>query len=110
MAVDWHRHSGGGGLVGLGVHRRAARTRQRRPEPSFAMNDAAGLAAIVAAMSEPGFYPQRPARVDVVQTHISYVFIAGEDVYKLKKPVRFAFLDFSTLEKRRHFCDEEVRL
>jgi hypothetical protein len=74
------------------------------------MNDAAGLAAIVAALSEPGFYPQRPARVEVVQTHISYVFIAGEDVYKLKKPVRFAFLDFSTLEKRRHFCDEEIRL
>lgn len=74
------------------------------------MNDAAGLAAIVAAMSEPGFYPQRPSRVEVVQTHISYVFIAGEDVYKLKKAVRFAFLDFSTLEKRRHFCHEEVRL
>src|SRR4029453_13903445 len=75
-----------------------------------AMSDAAGLAAIVAAMSEPGFYPQRPARVEVVQTHISYVFIAGNDVYKVKKPARFAFLDFSTLERRRHFCHEEVRL
>ena len=74
------------------------------------MSGDAGLAAIVAAMSQPGFYPQRPARVEVVQTHISYVFIAGDDVYKLKKPVHFSFLDFSTLERRRHFCHEEVRL
>ena len=46
----------------------------------------------------------------VVQTHISVVFLAGDEVYKIKKPVRFAFLDFSTLERRRHFCHEEVRL
>ncbi|MGH7765964.1 MAG: AAA family ATPase [Candidatus Binatia bacterium] len=61
-------------------------------------------------MTEPGFYPHGPAKVELRQTHISYVFLAGEYVYKVKKPVRFAFLDYSTLEKRRHFCGEELRL
>jgi aminoglycoside phosphotransferase family enzyme/predicted kinase len=56
------------------------------------------------------FYPHRPSTVDLVQTHISFVFLAGEEVYKVKKPVRFSFLDFSTLERRHHFCREEVRL
>ncbi len=45
-----------------------------------------------------------------MQTHISHVFLAGPYVYKLKKPVRFPFLDFSTLERRRQFCAEELRL
>lgn len=45
-----------------------------------------------------------------MQTHISCVFLAGDDVYKVKKPVHFSFLDFSTLERRRHFCHEEVHL
>ena len=69
-----------------------------------------GLPPVVSAMLAPGFYPEPPARVDLVQTHISYVLLAGAHVYKLKKPVRFAFLDFSSLERRRHFCHEEVRL
>ena len=51
-----------------------------------------------------------PSTVELVQTHISFVFLAGDEVYKVKKPVRFSFLDFSTLERRRHFCREEVRL
>jgi hypothetical protein len=46
----------------------------------------------------------------VRQTHISVVFLAAPYVYKVKKPVDFGFLDFSTLEKRHHFCAEEVRL
>ncbi|HSP98973.1 MAG TPA: AAA family ATPase [Candidatus Dormibacteraeota bacterium] len=69
-----------------------------------------GLPPVVTAMLAPGFYPEPPAHVDLLQTHISYVLLAGDQVYKLKKPVRFAFLDFSTLERRRHFCEEEVRL
>lgn len=68
------------------------------------------LPALIEAMRAPGFYPEPPAAVTLLQTHISFVFLAGERVYKLKKPVRFAFLDFSTLERRRHFCGEEVRL
>jgi aminoglycoside phosphotransferase family enzyme/predicted kinase len=61
-------------------------------------------------MSRPDFYAHRPAAVTLVQTHISYVLLAGERVYKIKKAVRFTFLDFSTLERRRHFSHEEVRL
>jgi uncharacterized protein len=68
------------------------------------------LPALIAAMLRPEFYPHRPAAVDLVQTHISYVLLAGDHVYKIKKPVRFSFLDFSTLERRRHFCHEELRL
>jgi aminoglycoside phosphotransferase family enzyme/predicted kinase len=61
-------------------------------------------------MLEPGFYPGRPEKVELRQTHISYVFLAGPEVYKIKKPVRFPFLDYSTLERRYHYCREEVRL
>lgn len=64
----------------------------------------------VRALAEPAFYPHRPACVEHLQTHISHVFLAGPYVYKLKKPVRFPFLDFSTVERRRFFCAEEVRL
>ncbi len=55
-------------------------------------------------------YPHSPKDVELRQTHISYVFLADELVYKMKKPLDLGFLDFSTLEKRRHFCEEEVRL
>ena len=65
---------------------------------------------LVEAMSKPAFYPHRPASVELVQTHISFVFIAGERVYKVKKAVDFGFLDFTTLEKRKHYCEEELRL
>jgi len=68
------------------------------------------LPPFIAAMLEPAFYPNQPDSVDLIQTHISYVLLAGERVYKLKKQVRFSFLDFSTLPQRRHFCHEEVRL
>lgn len=61
-------------------------------------------------MTEKEFYPHRPAQVELRQTHISYVFLAGKYVYKVKKPVRFAFLDYSNLHKRLYFCLEEVRL
>ncbi len=55
-------------------------------------------------------YPHHPEEVVEIQTHISWVFLAGDFVYKVKKPVSMGFLDFTTLEKRRHFCEEEVRL
>ena len=48
--------------------------------------------------------------MQLVETHISWVLLAGDYAYKLKKPVDFGFLDFSTLARRRHFCDEELRL
>lgn len=70
----------------------------------------AGLPPTVAALLTPDAYTRHPASLALKQTHISYVVLAGEDVFKLKKAVRFAFLDFSTLALRRHFCHEEVRL
>ncbi len=65
---------------------------------------------LVEAMSRPEFYPHRPEQVELVQTHISFVFIAGDLVYKVKKAVDFGFLDFTSLEKRKFFCEEELRL
>ncbi len=55
-------------------------------------------------------YPEKPESVTLVQTHISWVFIGNKYVYKVKKPVDFGFLDFSTLEKRRFYTHEELRL
>lgn len=66
--------------------------------------------ALVRAMKQPDFYPGHPGRVEFCQTHISYVFLIDEYVFKVKKPVRFSFLDYSTLDKRLHYCREEVRL
>jgi aminoglycoside phosphotransferase family enzyme len=64
----------------------------------------------VAFLGTPAAYPYRPLRVDVKETHMSWVFIAGDRVYKLKKPVRYPFLDFRTLAAREANCREEVRL
>jgi len=58
----------------------------------------------------PNSYPHRPRTVRLVQTHASFVFIAPPFVFKVKKPVNFGFLNFSTLEKRRHFCERELML
>jgi aminoglycoside phosphotransferase family enzyme/predicted kinase len=68
------------------------------------------LIQLIQALSDPAAYRHPVGEVEVRQTHISVVFLAGPHVYKIKKPVSFSFLDFSTLEKRRHFCNEEVRL
>ena len=65
---------------------------------------------LVTAMLDPAFYPHRPRTVELEQTHSSFVFLADELVYKVKKPVDFGFLDYTTLDKRRHFCEQEVTL
>lgn len=64
----------------------------------------------IEALRRPGAWPHAVAGVTLIETHISWVFLTGEYAYKIKKPVDFGFLDFSTLEKRRHCCEEEVRL
>jgi aminoglycoside phosphotransferase family enzyme/predicted kinase len=66
---------------------------------------------LVNQLSRPSAYPH-PVDGDIVvhQTHISVVFLAGDFAYKFKKPVDLGFLDYSTLEKRRHFCEREVEL
>ena len=67
-------------------------------------------ARLLESMSRPEFYPHWPKTVEVIQTHISFIFIAGDVVYKVKKSVDFGVLDFTSLEKRKHHCNEEVRL
>jgi aminoglycoside phosphotransferase family enzyme/predicted kinase len=68
------------------------------------------LTNLIHELSRPAAYPHAVATVEVRQTHISAVFLAGPFAYKIKKPVDMGFLDFRTLDKRRHFCEEEVRL
>jgi aminoglycoside phosphotransferase family enzyme/predicted kinase len=68
------------------------------------------FAEIVDALSRSEAYPHRPDSVQVVHTHISAVFLAGDRAYKVKRPVKLPFLDFTELAARKHFCDEEVRL
>lgn len=59
---------------------------------------------------DPNSYPHRPRQVKMLQTHGSFVFLAPPFVFKVKKSVDFGFLNHSTLEKRRHFCEREVEL
>ncbi|MEQ8861048.1 MAG: AAA family ATPase [Pseudomonadales bacterium] len=61
------------------------------------------------ALLGAGAYPHSCTVIELIETHISWVLLTGEFAYKLKKPVRFAFVDFSTLARREHFCREELR-
>ena len=61
-------------------------------------------------MMDPSFYPKPPPEIIHKETHISHVFLAGDLVYKIKKAVRFSFLDYSNLNQRAHFLSEELRL
>lgn len=65
---------------------------------------------LVNALHNPHAYAHPVTTVQEIQTHTAWVLLTGKDAYKIKKPVDFDFLDFSTLEKRRHWCEEEVRL
>lgn len=67
-------------------------------------------AQYIQALRNPALYSPSPAQVELIETHISYVLLAGAYVYKIKKPVNFGFLDFSSLAKRKHYCEEELRL
>jgi len=64
----------------------------------------------IKALLRPDAFDHKAEDVHLIQTHISYVVIAGDFVYKFKKPVNFGFLDFSTLDKRKFFCETEVLL
>jgi aminoglycoside phosphotransferase family enzyme/predicted kinase len=68
------------------------------------------LTRLIEALSKSAAYPGPAADVEVRHTHISVVFLVGDHAYKIKKPVNLGFLDFSTLDMRHHFCQEEVRL
>jgi aminoglycoside phosphotransferase family enzyme/predicted kinase len=87
------------------------RTPNLDPETETTLEDRRmELASLIAALSDPRAYPEAIEAVEVRQTHISIVLLAGRWVYKIKKPLRLGFLDYSTLERRRHFCAEELRI
>ncbi len=65
---------------------------------------------LIKFLSDPTTYGSSNKSLKIIQTHASYVFLTSKYVYKLKKPVDFGFLDFTTLEKRKHFCEREVAL
>ncbi len=65
---------------------------------------------LIAGLLRPEAWSHAVERVALVETHISWVLLTGEFAYKVKKPVELAFLDFRELERRRFFCEEEVRL
>jgi aminoglycoside phosphotransferase family enzyme len=65
---------------------------------------------VVEALMKPEAYDQDPGSIELVQTHISFVFLTGNFAYKVKKAVNLGFLDFTTLEKRRFFCEKELEL
>ncbi len=73
-------------------------------------SSATSLEEVVQDLSRSCAFPVSVDQVTVKQTHISVVFLGGGFVYKIKKPVKLPFLDFSTVELRRHFCEEEVRV
>lgn len=80
------------------------------PGPKPAAAGGPALEDKVRFLAMASTYPRGPKAVTVKETHMSWVFLAGDRVFKLKKPVRYPYLDFSTLEAREHFCREEVRL
>jgi len=65
---------------------------------------------VVEALMKPGAYDEDPGHIELAQTHISFVFLTRNFVYKVKKAVDLGFLDFTTLEKRRFFCEKELEL
>ncbi len=65
---------------------------------------------LIAALLRPSAYPHATGQLKLLETHISWVILTGQYAYKIKKPVDFGFVDFSSLSRRRFFCEEEVRL
>ena len=65
---------------------------------------------LIKALQNPALYDHPVQGFQVIETHISQVLLTGSYAYKIKKPMDFGFLDFSTLARRKHFCEEELRL
>jgi len=65
---------------------------------------------VVEALMKPEAYDEEPGQIELIQTHISFVFLTRNFVYKVKKAVDLGFLNFTTLEKRRFFCEKELEL
>ena len=72
--------------------------------------DDARYPELVSALRNPAAYDHPTNAIEIRETHISWILLTGPYAYKIKKPVDFGFLDFTTLDKRRRFCEEELRL
>ncbi len=72
--------------------------------------DDPAASTLIASMNNPFVFGHPVRYIRLIETHISWILLTGTFAYKIKKPVDFGFLDFSTLEKRRHYCEEELRL
>jgi len=68
------------------------------------------LPEVAQALMDPGIYPDATSKVELMQTQMSFVFLAGDYVYKIKKPVDLGYLDYTTLQKRQFYCQREVEL
>jgi len=68
------------------------------------------LPLIARMLRQPQVYQHRPAKIDLIQTQMSFVFLTGDYVYKVKKSVDLGYLDYTTLDKRRFFCHQELEL
>lgn len=95
-------------------HNNAVYTHNRIPgskgplcEPITVMSTSVDL---IKSLQTPEVWPYAVSKVEVVETHISYLLLLGDFAYKIKKPVNLGFLDFSTLEKRHYYCEKELTL
>jgi len=77
---------------------------------TLSMHEGIDIDEKVRFLSQPGVYPERANDVEVIETHMAWVFLTDEHAWKMKKPVQYEYLDFSTLELRYRDCHEEIRL
>jgi len=68
------------------------------------------MTKLINALLNPSIYDHAVDKIELMETHISWIILTGDFAYKIKKPVNFGFLDFSTLAKRQYYCQEELRL
>ena len=73
-------------------------------------NEILDQTALIAALLQPDRYPHPVTTVEHLQTHISHVLLAGDYAYKIKKPLNLGFLDFTSLARRKYYCEQELRL
>ena len=84
-----------------------------RPETDIKAVDLASIESeetLIDALLHRTDYPHPVSNIELLETHISWIILTGHVAYKIKKPIKLRFLDFTTLERRRYFCEEELRL
>lgn len=86
------------------------RTKATETLPAFPERQTDGHDEVLAFLADPASYPGHPGTVEAIETHMSRVFLAGDRVYKIKKPMRFPFVDFTSLDQRKLNCLRELEL